>query len=191
MSDEQAAHPGPPAHLPPPNATRGRTTRSHAALLDRVSAPTRDSGIRLIAAYKFIKGGLGLALSLTLFILLGVGAAPSLQVLAAGVPHHFAGAWSIQVSKLLFSVTQPHHLLIVALALGLDGLFTVVEGWALRHGHWWGPWLVIVTTSSLLPFEVFALMHHVHAARVVVLTVNLAIVAYLVWRRLALRVRMR
>jgi hypothetical protein len=38
-----------------------------------------------------------------------------------------------------------------------DGLFSLLEGWALFHGRWWGPWLVVIGTSALLPFEVVAL----------------------------------
>ena len=53
------------------------------------------------------------------------------------------------------------------------------------HGHWWGPWLVVVATASLLPFEVVSFVRHPHVGRALILVVNLAIVAYLT--RTALR----
>lgn len=153
--------------------------------IDEGSPQRRDPGIRLITAYKLLKGGLALALSVTLLALLATHATPPLRAVLASVPHHFAGAWSVSFAKLLLSATQPPHLFIVSVALGADGVVTLLEGWALHHGHWWGPWLVILTTSSLLPFEVILLVHKVHAMRVVVLIVNIAIVLYLARRRLA------
>lgn len=160
---------------------------STSSVTDPDSGSTRrgDTGVRLIMAYKLVKGGLALALSMTLGILLAAGATEPLRAVAANMPHHFAGAWSIALAKLLLSATEPQHLFLVAVALGVDGVFTLVEGWALRRGHWWGPWLVLITTSSLLPFEVVALVHKVHAGRVIVLVLNVAIVAYLAWRRYA------
>ena len=49
---------------------------------------------------------------------------------------------------------------------------SLVEGWALWHGHWWGPWLVVAATGSLLPFEVVAVVRQLHAVRVVLFFVN-------------------
>jgi uncharacterized membrane protein (DUF2068 family) len=67
-------------------------------------------------------------------------------------------------------------------ALVADGAASLVEAWALSRGHWWGPWLVVATTSALLPFELVALARHPHVGRFVVLAINAAIVAYLVVR---------
>jgi uncharacterized membrane protein (DUF2068 family) len=159
-----------------------------ASGLSLSTAPTpavplkQDRGVRLIALYKFIKGTAGVIASLALGSLLATGRALSIDDLASHLEHHFAGAWSVRLAKALGTVLEPHHLRLAALALGLDGVFTLLEGWALHHGHWWGPWLVVVTTSSLLPFEVIALVHHIHAGRVAILILNLAIVGYLAAR---------
>ncbi len=42
-----------------------------------------------------------------------------------------------------------------------------------------GPWLVVVTTSALLPFEVYEIAHRVSFVRVFALVMNVAIVVYL------------
>lgn len=129
-----------------------------------------------------------MALALTLAILVGTDRVAPLQAFATDLPHHFAGAWSIELARLLLNATQPRHASLVALALGFDGVFTIVEGWALRRRHAWGPWLVVASTSSLLPFEILALMHKVRWGRVFILVVNLWILGYLVWRRLRSRI---
>ena len=60
-----------------------------------------------------------------------------------------------------------------------DGAFSLLEGWALFHGHWWGPWLVVIGTSALLPFEVVALVRHLHPVRALLFAGNVTIVWYL------------
>jgi uncharacterized membrane protein (DUF2068 family) len=147
--------------------------------------PSSDRGVRLITAYKLIKGSLALVLSVVLAVLLAVHATAPLSQIAATLPHHIAGAWSVKLARFLLRWAQPHHLMLVAVALALDGSLTLVEGWALRRGHGWGPWLVVATTSALVPFEVAALLRAVHATRVVALVLNVAIVEYLLWRRLS------
>jgi uncharacterized membrane protein (DUF2068 family) len=141
-----------------------------------------DAGVRLITLYKLLKGGVALAGALALAVLLLAHATGPIEALGHEIRHHFAGAWSVELAKLLLSAAQPHHLWLVALALTLDGGLTLVEAWALRRGHWWGAWLVVIATSSLVPFEIVALVHAVHFTRVVVLLVNVAIVVYLVRR---------
>jgi uncharacterized membrane protein (DUF2068 family) len=65
------------------------------------------------------------------------------------------------------------------LALLLDGLLTLLEGWALYRGFPWAPWLVVIATGSLLPFEVAALARRLRVGRLLILLVNLAVVTYL------------
>jgi hypothetical protein len=50
----------------------------------------------------------------------------------------------------------------IILSHTLGGAEPIVEASALHHGHWWGPWVAVVTISSLIPFEVVALLCHVH-----------------------------
>jgi uncharacterized membrane protein (DUF2068 family) len=75
------------------------------------------------------------------------------------------------------------------LALLADGVVSLVEGWALYYGHWWGPWLVVCTIGSLMPFEVVALARRLTVVRAALLLLNIAIVWYLA--RLALAERGR
>ncbi|MBI5545299.1 MAG: DUF2127 domain-containing protein [Deltaproteobacteria bacterium] len=67
------------------------------------------------------------------------------------------GAWSRRLAEMVFEETTPGRLHLAALAIGLDGVLTGVEGWSLRRGYRWAPWLVIAATGSLLPWELVEL----------------------------------
>jgi len=94
---------------------------------------------------------------------------------AAGLRWHGTAAWSVHLAHAI----TPRHLELTAVALTLDGVLTSVEGWALRRRHTWGAWLVIATTSALLPFELVALVHHVDVPRMLTLAFNAGIVVFL------------
>jgi uncharacterized membrane protein (DUF2068 family) len=144
----------------------------------------KPAGVRAIIAYKVIKGTAGLALATILFILLLAHETGPLERIAVHVHAHFTRAWSVALADLLLRAAEPHHLWFVTLALTMDGSLTLLEGWALHHGHWWGPWLVVAATSSLIPFEIVSLVHHLRVGRLVLLVLNAGIVVYLVWRAL-------
>jgi uncharacterized membrane protein (DUF2068 family) len=75
-------------------------------------------------------------------------------------------------------------LIFTILALSGDGLFTALEAWALASRRWWGPWLVVAATASLLPFEVYEFLRVPRASRAVIFVLNLVILAYLARRAL-------
>ena len=57
--------------------------------------------------------------------------------------------------------------------------FTEGTGLALRKR--WAEYLTIISTSSLLPLEVYELFHRPTTSKLVLLLVNLAVVAYLIF----------
>lgn len=57
-----------------------------------------------------------------------------------------------------------------------------VEAWGLWRHRRWAAYLTALVTSSLLPLEIYELMHRVTPFRVGALTVNLLVVGYLVWK---------
>ncbi len=61
----------------------------------------------------------------------------------------------------------------------------VVEGVGLVRQRRWAEWLTVVVTTSFIPFEVYELARRTTPARVVALLLNVAIAAYLAWRRLS------
>jgi uncharacterized membrane protein (DUF2068 family) len=146
----------------------------------------RDTGLSLIIGYKLVKGGLWLTLAVVILVLMHMGLEDRLLGLADELRHH-AHAWSLMFAQLIVRAATKRGLWTIVVALVADGIVTLVEGWALLHARWWGPWLVVVATGTLLPFEVVALVRHLHLVRVAILAVNVAIVVYLT--RTALRER--
>ncbi len=138
----------------------------------------RERGLVLIIAYKLIKGVLWLVFACVLLVMMRMGLSAKLEWAADQLRHH-SQAWAIELGELLTRASTPRGLETIVVALVADGALTLVEGWALIHGHWWGPWLVVVATGSLLPFEIVSLARHPHIGRTLILVVNVAIVVYL------------
>jgi uncharacterized membrane protein (DUF2068 family) len=151
-------------------------------------APTierdRALGLRLIIAYKFVRGGLALALAITLLILAARGGGARLHHLAATLRDQATTAVALKLANLALKASQGRRLHLVALALAVDGSFTVFEGWALSRGLAFAPWLVVVATAAFVPWEIVRLARHLAAGRLAILILNLAIVAYLARRAL-------
>ena len=143
-----------------------------------------DVGLRLVILYKSVKGALELAASALLALGIAFGLAEYLQDVIDRVHSHLTRAWSILLAEKVFVFATRHHLVLAAIALALDGSLTTFEGWGLHKRRWWAPWLVVIASGTLLPFEIRELMRGVKITRVLVLVVNLAIVVYLA-RRIA------
>jgi uncharacterized membrane protein (DUF2068 family) len=141
-------------------------------------AERRDRGVELIIVYKAVKGVLWLVLATTIAVLVRMDLADRVAGMAEVLRVH-ARPWSLELAKLLLRASNRHALWTLVMALYADGTLTLVEGWALHHGRWWGPWLVVVATGSLMPLEVVALVRHPHGVRAVLLLLNAAIVVYL------------
>ena len=141
-----------------------------------------EIGLRLIIAYKLVKACGELLLAAVLGGLLLGGAADRVHALDAALRAHLTAAWSLELTDLLARVATPRNVALTAGALVLDGVLTLCEGWVLYRGLAWGPWLVVITTGSLLPFEVVELARRPRAGRLVILIVNVVIVCYLAAR---------
>ena len=138
-----------------------------------------DGGLRLIVAYKLTKAVGQLALAAFLGFVLASGAQIPVGRVAAALGRHATAAWSLRIAELLGRAATPHAIELTIAALVGDGALTLCEGWALHRRFAWAPWLVVVATGSLLPFEVFELLARPSAVRLLVVLVNLAIVWYL------------
>ena len=82
-----------------------------------------------------------------------------------------------------------NHLSLHALRAGaalawLDTLFTATEAVLLILRKPWSEWLVAIGLGALLPFEIISLTHRFSIGKLVVFAINVAVVCYLVWRRI-------
>lgn len=137
-------------------------------------------GLRVIAAFKLLKA--------CALIALGVGALRLLpQDLAAIVEHwinmfqvdphnHFINLLLTKLSKL-----DDHRLKELSIGTFIYAGIFLVEGMGLALQKRWAEYFTIITTSSLLPIEIYELARRVTVGRSLTLAINLAVVAYLIF----------
>ncbi|HVW68730.1 MAG TPA: DUF2127 domain-containing protein [Steroidobacteraceae bacterium] len=135
-------------------------------------------GFKLIIAYKLCKAALmlGVALWLTLAPDAAYRAALLLvrELTEGGAAFASAGRW--------ISDHLTGHLLVRGAELAwLDSVTSAIEGVLLLSGRLWAEWIVIVGLACLLPFEVHSILHTPRLGKLVILSANGLIVAYLAW----------
>ncbi len=142
--------------------------------------------LRAIILYKSLKAALQLSMALVLALWWPLGLPSALLHLSAWLRHHITHGWAAQLAKLLAPLLAAEsvnrRILFAIGALALDGVLTGVEAWALHTGRTWGAWLVVATTGSLLPFEVYEFIRVRRWSRLVIFIVNVAILVYLARR---------
>ena len=154
------------------------TTRSH------------HTGLAVIAVFKVVKGVLLLLVGLGLLKLVHAEIATLFSLLIEAL-HLNADSRLIHALVLKIDALQPNSMLLAGLvSLGYAGML-LVEGIGLWLELTWAAYLTVVSTSLLLPFELYEVIEQVSILRVGVLLLNLVIVAYLVsqLRRHTLRAR--
>jgi uncharacterized membrane protein (DUF2068 family) len=61
----------------------------------------------------------------------------------------------------------------------------LVEGIGLLSHKRWAEWLTVVVTASFIPIEIYEAVQHFSAGKIVALILNVAILGYLLWRRIS------
>jgi uncharacterized membrane protein (DUF2068 family) len=140
-----------------------------------------DRGLRLIALFKFAKAVLLIGVGLGALQLLDSDTAARAQrwttALATSSDRRFVQQLLAQAMGL-----SPSRLEVVALGAFLyAGLFTT-EGVGLWRGLRWAEYLTVVATASFVPIELFEIVQRPDLLRLGALGLNLALVAYLIYR---------
>jgi uncharacterized membrane protein (DUF2068 family) len=144
----------------------------------------REPGLELILAYKLGKAALWTVLATVVGVLAVTGRIEQLRETAHDLREHLASRWSLAVADGAIALLSVKGIRIVEVGLAIDATLSALEGWALWHGHRWGPWLVVVASALPLPFELQHLAHRVSPSRLALVALNLAIIAYLLrWLR--------
>ena len=136
-------------------------------------------GVRAIALYKSVKAALEAAAAIVVLALLPLGLAARLRSAAILWRHHLAQSWSLYAAAWIVNHATSRWLEVTVLALAMDAALSGLEAWALYHDAWWGAWVVVATTASLLPLEVQRVIRRPSALRFSTIIANLLIVAYL------------
>ncbi|HXT65255.1 MAG TPA: DUF2127 domain-containing protein [Nitrospiraceae bacterium] len=155
-----------------------------------MTARTHHTGLAAIAVFKVVKGVLLLLVGLGLLKLVHADIATLFSQLIEGL-HLNADSRLIHALVLKVDALQPNSVLLAGLvSLGYAGML-LVEGVGLWLEFTWAAYLTVVSTSLLLPFELYEVIEQVSVLRIGVLLLNLAIVAYLInqLRRHTLRSR--
>lgn len=137
-------------------------------------------GLRVIAAFKLLK-----AFAL---IAVGVGALRLLHKDVAAIVEHWINVFRVDphnhfIDLLLVKLSLLDDRRLKELSIGTffyAGIF-LVEGVGLALQKRWGEYFTIITTSSLLPIEIYELVRRVSIGRCLALGINLAVVGYLIF----------
>ncbi len=137
------------------------------------------SGVRLIAAFKLLKG---LAL-----LALGIGALKLLHKDVEAIVVHWINIFQVdphshymQLILAKLSILDDRRLKEFSAGTFIYSGIFLTEGVGLALGKRWAEYLTIVSTASLLPLEVYELAKHASIGKGIALVINLAVVAYLV-----------
>jgi uncharacterized membrane protein (DUF2068 family) len=137
-------------------------------------------GLRLIAAFKLLKG---LAL-----LALGIGALNLLHKDVEAIVVHWINVFQVdphsyymQLLLAKLAILDDKRLKELSAGTFIYSAIFLTEGVGLALGKRWAEYLTIISTASLLPLEIYELAKHVSIAKVLALAINLAVVAYLVF----------
>lgn len=137
-------------------------------------------GLRAIALFKLTQALLLGGTALATLNLLRPSVAEAVREWANRIP---LGDEQGLIQRLLgwLSGLEPQR--IAALGLGALAYATlfIVEAVGLWRHRRWAEWLTVVATSSLVPLELWEVERHPTGSRMLLVTINLAIVGYLVW----------
>ena len=140
---------------------------------------SHQTGLAAIAVFKIIKGLLLLLVGVGLLKLMHAEIATVFSLLIEAL-HLNADSRIIHSLVLKVDALQPHSVLVAGLvSLGYAGLL-LLEGVGLWLERSWAAYLTVLSTSLLLPFELYEVIEQVSMARISVLLLNLVIVLYLV-----------
>ena len=137
--------------------------------------------IRLIGVFKLLKA-----------ILLFVVGASALKLIHADIST-FIDKWVVRLGLdpgsryighliLTAATLTPTKLKDLAVGSFIYAALFLTEGIGLWLMKRWAEWFTVISTSSLIPVEVYEIYRHPGAGKVALLVVNLVVVAFLVYR---------
>jgi uncharacterized membrane protein (DUF2068 family) len=140
---------------------------------------THGHGLRLIAAFKLLKG---LAL-----LALGIGALKLLHKDVEAIVIHWITIFQVDphghfMQKLLakLSILDDRRLKELSVGTFIYSALFLTEGIGLALSKRWAEYLTIISTASLLPLEVYEIAKHASIGKGLALVINLAVVIYLI-----------
>ena len=139
----------------------------------------RSPTLLLIALFKLTKG--------ILLLVAAIGAFRLLHRDVAETINHWVDILRVDpdnryIHKLLARVlaVTPAQLKAVSAGTFIYAGLLLTEGTGLLLHKRWAEYFTIITTAGLIPLEIYEIVHHLTAAKIWVLIINVAIVVYLI-----------
>jgi uncharacterized membrane protein (DUF2068 family) len=138
-------------------------------------------GLRIIGIAKLVSASLLLAVAFGIFHLLGTDTGTALEQFVRKL--HLDPDNRL-ITKALAGISGISRKELKAIDAGtfLYASLYIVEGVGLLLAKHWAEYLTIIATASLIPVEIYEIVRKISAVRIAVLLVNIAIVAYLIYR---------
>ena len=136
-------------------------------------------GFKVIGSLKLVSGAMALAAGMGVFRFLGHDPGPATERI---VTHLGLDPHNQVIRVVLERVTNigRDHRHLLAVGAFFYALLHTIEGIGLLLERNWAGYLVIVATSSLIPFELYELARKFSFLRIVLLLLNVGIVLYLI-----------
>lgn len=142
-------------------------------------ATPHHPGMVLIAGFKLLKGALLLFLGLGLLNLVHADIATLFSQLLETL-HLNADSRHLHALLLKVDALAPHSILLMGIvSLAYAGLF-FTEGLGLWFERAWAAYLTVISTSLLIPFELYEVIKRLTVVRAGTLLLNLVVVLYLI-----------
>lgn len=142
---------------------------------------SHDRLLQLIALFKLLKAAL--------LIVVGVGALKLVHKDLAAAVEHWVELLGLDpdnhyIDRVLekAATITPDKIKELGLGSVVYAGFFLTEGIGLWFGKRWAEWLTVIITGSLIPFEIYEIYRHPAPVKIAVLVLNIAVVAYLVYR---------
>ncbi len=136
-------------------------------------------GFEVIGILKLVSGVMALAVGIGVFRFLDHDPGPAAERI---ITHLGLDPQNHVIHAMLSEITgiDKTHLRALEAGTFFYALLHMIEGTGLIFRKDWAGYLVIVATSSLVPFEIYEIARKVSLLRIVVLLVNIGIVIYLI-----------
>ena len=138
------------------------------------------SGLMLIAAFKLLKGFALLAVGIAVHMLANEDLVAEVQYWADLFrvdPHnHYLNLLFEKLTNM-----DPHKLHALSLGTFVYSALFLTEGVGLFLRKRWAEFLTVISTAGLIPLEIYEIFHRPSFSKVLLLIVNVAVVAYLIF----------
>ena len=139
-----------------------------------------QKGLRAVAVFEAFKGGIVLLAGFGLLAILGQDAQQFAERLVQrshlNPAHHYPQIFIQAMANL-----NDTRLWLLAGLAALYALLRFAEAYGLWHERRWAEWFAAFSGGVYVPVEIYELVHRVTWLRFTALTLNLAVVAYMVW----------